>query len=81
MNVLEDRHRLVLVLPSTPPEQVYRSQNAIVGLLQDETKLIVRVEKLQARSMHTSPSGLDGAVVQHHLDISGSELWFYWCAY
>ena len=70
VNVVEPRHRLVMVLPGSPPDQVHRSQTSIIGILQDETRLIVRAEKLQARS-HTTPNGTV------HLDPSGSELWFY----
>lgn len=91
VNVVDPRHRIVMVLPGSPPDQVHRSQASIVGtapialancnweldllsvnlgILQDETRLIVRAEKLQARS-HTSPNGTV------HLDPSGSELWFY----
>lgn len=72
----------MMVLPNSPPEVVHRSQNAIIGLLQDETKLIIRTEKLLARSHPTSPSSESDAsvrtAVQHHLDQTGSELWFYW---
>lgn len=70
VNVLDRHHRLVIVLPSTSPDQVHRSQSSIIGVIHDETKMIVRVEKLQARS-HVSPNG------SLHLDPSGSELWFY----
>lgn len=70
VNVLDRHHRLVMVLPSTSPDQVHRSQSSIVGVIHEETKLIVRVEKLQARSF-VSPNG------SLHLDPSGSELWFY----
>lgn len=57
-------------MPSASPDQVHRSQSSIVDILQEETKMIVRVEKLQALT-HTSPNGtilVDG---------TGSELWFY----
>ena len=70
VNVLDRHHRLVIVLPSTSPDQVHRSQSSIIGVIHDETKMIVRVEKLQARS-YVSPNG------SLHLDPNGSELWFY----
>ncbi|XP_032795630.2 cadherin-99C isoform X2 [Daphnia magna] len=70
VNIIEPQHRLVLVLPNSPPDQVHRSQSAIVDILQEETKMIVRVEKLQALSSVSS----NGTVI---VDASGSELWFY----
>lgn len=41
-----------------------------MDILQEETKMIVRVEKLQAISSMSS----NGSVI---VDASGSELWFY----
>jgi len=68
--VLDRHHRLVIVLPNTSPDLVHRLQSSIIGVIRDETKMIVRIEKLQARS-HVSPNG------SLHLDPCGSELWFY----
>lgn len=70
VNVIEPRHRLILVMPNASPDQVHRSQSSIIDILQEETKMIVRVEKLQALSS-MSPNGT------MLVDTSGSELWFY----
>lgn len=70
VNIIEPQHRLVLVLPNSSPDQVHRSQSAIIDILQEETKMIVRVEKLQALTS-VSPNGTI------NVDASGSELWFY----
>ena len=70
VNVIHPMHRLVIVLPTTPPDQVLRLQSSIIAVLQDETRLIVRLERLQARS-HVQANGTI------HLDESGSEFWFY----
>ena len=70
MNVIEPQHRVVLVMPKASPDQVHRSQSSILNLLQEETKMIVRVEKLQA-IMHMSPNG------SLRVNPTGSELWFY----
>ncbi|XP_046657764.1 cadherin-99C-like isoform X2 [Daphnia pulicaria] len=70
VNIIEPQHRLVLVLPNSSPDQVHRSQSSIIDILQEETKMIVRVEKLQALTS-ISPNG---TIL---VDPSGSELWFY----
>ncbi len=59
-----------MVMPSSSPDQVHRSQSSIVDILQEETKMIVRVEKLQALTHMT----INGTLL---VDTTGSELWFY----
>ena len=66
VNVIHPANRLVIVVPSSPPDQVLRLQSSIIGVLQDETRLIVRLERLQARS-HVWPNGT------LHVDESGTK--------
>ena len=70
VNIIEPQHRLVLVMPGSPPDQVYRSQSSLVDILQEETKMIVRVEKLRALTLMS----INGTAL---IDTTGSELWFY----
>lgn len=49
---------------------MHRFQSAILGILQEETRLIVQAEKLKARQF-VSPNGTV------HSDPTGSEFWFY----
>jgi protocadherin-15 len=60
----------VLVIPRSTPDQVHRFQSSILGILQDETRLIIQAEKLKARQ-YVAPNG---TVLS---DSSGSEFWFY----
>ena len=57
-------------MPGSPPDQVYRSQSSLVDILQEETKMIVRVEKLRALTLMS----INGTAL---IDTTGSELWFY----
>lgn len=70
VNLLDEEHRLVMVFPRSGPDQLHRYQSSLIGILQDETKLIVRIEKLTSRQYMSSNGTL-------HTDPSGSELFFY----
>ncbi|XP_039297705.1 cadherin-99C isoform X1 [Nilaparvata lugens] len=70
VNVIEDRHRLIMVVYDKTADKVEKQENSIVGILEDKTSLIVGIEKRSPRQFTK-----DNMTIE--VDDSATDLWFY----
>ncbi|KAL1123607.1 hypothetical protein AAG570_002683, partial [Ranatra chinensis] len=71
VNLIEDEHRMVLVIGNLATEDVQRQEKAIVNILEERTGCIVGIEKVtQLETLKDNATALKS-------DESGTDIWFY----
>jgi protocadherin-15 len=70
VNVLEERHRMVLVLADARPERVKGAEARLVTILEAQSGLVVGVERVAARAYLAENNSLQA-------DPAATDVWFY----
>jgi len=70
VNVIDEPHRMVLVIQGTTPDKVKSKERDILEILQDSSNLIIGIEKIAAHRFITE----NGTLEQ---DSSATDVWFY----
>lgn len=69
INLIDDRHRLVLVLKDTTTGRVLDNKEELLGIIQERTGLISGLEKIESLKIQKN-----GTLES---DVSGTDFWFY----
>uniref|UniRef100_T1JF59 Cadherin domain-containing protein n=1 Tax=Strigamia maritima TaxID=126957 RepID=T1JF59_STRMM len=69
VNLLEDHHRIVLVLSTTSPDNAVEMKSQIIDFLQERSGLIIGIEKVDVRRLASANATT--------LDSRGSDITFY----
>lgn len=70
VNVIEDRHRMVLVLEDAKRDAIQESKDEIVAILQEHSGLIIGIEKFSPKQYLNENRTLES-------DASATDIWFY----
>lgn len=70
MNLIEEQNRLILVFDDKPAGEIQGQENTVVGLLEQQSGLIVGVERIAARQWTRDNITLE-------TDPSSTDFWFY----
>ncbi|XP_071438739.1 cadherin-99C isoform X2 [Hetaerina americana] len=70
INLIEEQHRMILVIEDAPPEVVKNKENIVLSILKDHSKMAVGVEKVVARQYLAENNTIES-------DSSGTDIWFY----
>ncbi|KAL0274963.1 UNVERIFIED_CONTAM: hypothetical protein PYX00_002973 [Menopon gallinae] len=70
VNVIEDKHRMVLVLEDARRDAVQESKDEIIGILQEHSGLIIGIEKFSPKQYLNENRTLES-------DTSATDIWFY----
>ncbi|XP_065211081.1 cadherin-99C isoform X2 [Planococcus citri] len=71
INLIDDRHRMILVINDATPEVVKTNEANITRVLEEHAKLIVGVEKITPRQYRRSDN------ISLESDPNSTDLWFY----
>ncbi|CAG0884506.1 unnamed protein product [Darwinula stevensoni] len=70
VNVIRDENQMVLVIANASPEEVMNRRAQLVGILEEQSSLVIEIEKMEARRY------LDEAG-KMRVDMKGTDLWFH----
>lgn len=70
LNLIDDRHRIALVLKDTPASRVLDCKEELLAVLQERTGLISGLERVESLKFQKNSSLIEP-------DVSGSDVWFY----
>ncbi|XP_021945639.1 cadherin-99C [Folsomia candida] len=70
VNVIDEPHRMVLIIQGTTPDRVKIKERDILEILQDSSNLIIGIEKIAAHRFVSENGTLE-------LDSSATDVWFY----
>lgn len=71
INLIEDRHRMILVINDARPDVVKNDEEKIIQVLEDHAKLIIGIEKIAPKQFRRSDN------VTLESDPNSADLWFY----
>ncbi|KAG8223912.1 hypothetical protein J437_LFUL001992 [Ladona fulva] len=70
INLIEESHRMILVIDDATPEVVKNKESMIVSVLKDHSKMVVGVEKVVPRQYLAENNTIES-------DNTGTDVWFY----
>ena len=70
VNLIEDEHRMILVLEDAKRDSILKSKERLVEILQEHSGLIIGIEKFTAKHFLNENRTLES-------DPSATDIWFY----
>lgn len=71
INLIDDRHRMILVINDARPDVVKNDEDKIISVLEEHAKLIIGIEKITPRHSRRADN------ISLESDPNSTDLWFY----